>query len=419
MTTSAKQTHTLGRTQAGLVCRKKVEKKPFSLYHSICTCCISVWNLNQCTEGHASSEMRTTKLKSTFTTVAICPFQCERGIGWAQKITNRCFQTTRRMHYSTLYEFWPSRPPNSSPKKRFWQTWACNFHWKVVCPCPGSMEHDSKTCRLACGWAYGCTIALVAAIIIVKAKQHSNPFVLDTVETTPTATSFCAISIQAFLPRLCPRRSGMWSRLRLITIFCLRSVSARANTAAGGSLAPRFLDHLHLGFKWPHLWWLGVGGWDDNVRRTCTHTTHLIWMGWMGWVGWMGGMIADSKAGGQGWIVVCGLLALCFMLLLSVLLLVAVAVAAVAAAAAFGGASGNGVSASSAAAAACGGAFGRAAGNGVVLELQNGAVVGDAAVAVVADAAAAVAAATGTRESHAWVMPNPFPQWHRRIQEVT
>ena len=26
---------------------------------------------------------------------------------------------------------------------------------------------------------------------------------------------------------------------------------------------------------------------------------------------------------------------------------------------------------------------------------------------------------TGTRESHAWVMPNPVPKWHRRIQEVT
>ena len=38
---------------------------------------------------------------------------------------------------------------------------------------------------------------------MVKAKQHSNPIVLDTVETTPTATSFCAISIHVFLPRLC------------------------------------------------------------------------------------------------------------------------------------------------------------------------------------------------------------------------
>ena len=89
------------------------------------------------------------------------------------------------------------------PKKMSWRTWAFNFHWKVVCPCPGSMEHDSQTCSLACGWAYGCTMLLVAAIIIVKAKQHSNPFVLDTVETTPTARSFCAISIHVFLPRLC------------------------------------------------------------------------------------------------------------------------------------------------------------------------------------------------------------------------
>ena len=65
------------------------------------------------------------------------------------------------------------------------------------------MEHDSKTCSLACGWAYGCTMLLVAAIIMVKAKHHWNPFMLDTAETTPTATSFCAISIQTFLPRLC------------------------------------------------------------------------------------------------------------------------------------------------------------------------------------------------------------------------
>ena len=86
-----------------------------------------------------------------------------------------------------------------------------------------------KACGLACGGAYGCTIALVAAIIMVKAKQHSNPIVLDTVETTPNATSFCAISIQAFLPRLCLRRSGMWSHLHLITIFRLQSVSAKPN----------------------------------------------------------------------------------------------------------------------------------------------------------------------------------------------
>ena len=70
---------------------------------------------------------------------------------------------------------------------------------------------------------------LVAAIISVKAKHHWNPFALDTAETTPTAMSFCAISIHVFLPRLCLRQSGMWSHLHLITIFCLQSVSARAN----------------------------------------------------------------------------------------------------------------------------------------------------------------------------------------------
>ena len=91
------------------------------------------------------------------------------------------------------------------------------------------MEHDSKKCGLACGWAYGCTIALVAAIVIVRAKHHWNPFVLDTAETMATAMSFCAISIQVFLPRLCLRRSGMWSHPHRIAIFCLQSVSAKAN----------------------------------------------------------------------------------------------------------------------------------------------------------------------------------------------
>ena len=278
--------------------------------------------------------MRTTKLKSILITVAICQFQCERGIGWAQKNYHTALP---KRHENALLcmKFVQIVFQTLPPQKNVLANLSLNFHWKVVCPCPGSMEHDSKTCSLACGWAYGCTMLLVAAIIMVKAKHHWNPFVPDTAETTPTATSFCAISIQAFLPRLCPRRSGIWSHLHLITIFCLRSVSARANTAAGGSLAPRFLDHLHLA---------GSNG--------------LTYGGW----------------GGGGWIVVCGLLALGFMLLLwslwlllllSVLLLVVVAVAAVAAAAAFRGASGNGVSASSPSAAAFGGASDRAAGNGV------------------------------------------------------
>ena len=129
---------------------------------------------------------------------------------------------------------------------------------------------------------------LVAAIIMVKAKHHWNPFVPDTAETTPTATSFCAISIQAFLPRLCPRRSGMWSHLRLITIFCLRSVSARANTAAGGSLAPHFLDHLHLAGSNG----LTYGGWgwvDGMITYLGLPHSLLIWMVGLGGVGgWVG-----------------------------------------------------------------------------------------------------------------------------------
>ena len=165
-----------------------VEKnKPFSLHDSICTFCISTWNLDQCTEGHASSEMRTTKLTSTLTTVAYV----HSNVNWnwvGPKITTECFQTTRRMRCFV----------------RILANLSLNFHWKVVCPCPGSMEHGSKTCSLACGSAYGCTMLLVAAIIMVKAKHHWNPFVPDTAETTPTATSFCAISIHVFLPRLCP-----------------------------------------------------------------------------------------------------------------------------------------------------------------------------------------------------------------------
>lgn len=69
-------------------------------------------------------------------------------------------------------------------------------------------------------------------------------------------------------------------------------------------------------FQWPHLWWLG-GRWVDCCLWAVGSWLHVV------------------------------------------------AVVAVAAAAAFGGASGNGVSASSASAAAFGGASGRAAGNGV------------------------------------------------------
>ena len=125
------------------------------------------------------------------------------GIGWAQKLQQGASKPPEECITVLCMNFGQVGHQTLPPKKRFWRTWSFNFDWKVVCPCPGSMEHDSKTCSLACGWAYGCTIALVAAIIIVKAKQDSNPFVLDTVETTPTATSFCAISIHVFLPRLC------------------------------------------------------------------------------------------------------------------------------------------------------------------------------------------------------------------------
>ena len=50
------------------------------------------------------------------------------------------------------------------------------------------------------------------------------------------------------------------------------------------------LAHIRpYGFDLDRLDGLGgwVGGWDDNIPWTCTHTTHadLIWIGWMGWVG--------------------------------------------------------------------------------------------------------------------------------------
>ena len=204
-------------------------KPSFSLYDSICTFCISTWNLDQCTEGHASSEMRTTKLTSTLTTVAYVHSNVNRN--W---VSPKHYHRAMKIHLCPLLRMNFGQIGHQTVLSK---NALANLSWKVVCPCPGSMEHDSKTCSLACGWAYGCTIALVAAIIMVKAKQHWNPFVLDTVETTPTATSFCAISIHVFLPGLCPRQSGVWSHLYLITIFCLQSVSAKPNADMFGNLS--------------------------------------------------------------------------------------------------------------------------------------------------------------------------------------
>ena len=77
-------------------------------------------------------------------------------------------------------------------------------------------------------------------------------------------------------------------------------------------------------FQWPHLWWLGGGGWIVVCGLLALGFMLLLWSLWSLWL----------------------------LLLLSVLLLVVVAVADVASAAAFGGASGraagNGVSASGA-----------------------------------------------------------------------
>jgi len=43
---------------------------------------------------------------------------------------------------------------------------------------------------LTCGRAYGCTMALAAAIVNVIATESCKPFALATTETKNTATSF-------------------------------------------------------------------------------------------------------------------------------------------------------------------------------------------------------------------------------------
>ena len=171
--------------------------------------------------------MRTTKLTSTLTTVAYVHSTVNRN--W---VSPKKYHRVLPNHYENALpciNFGQIGHQTVPPKKMFWRTWAFTFTERLFACVQGPWNMIPKACGLACGWAYGCTIALVAAIIMVKAKQHSNPIVLDTVETTPTATSFCAISIQAFLPRLCLRRSGIWSHLHLIAIFCLQSVSAKPN----------------------------------------------------------------------------------------------------------------------------------------------------------------------------------------------
>ena len=161
------------------------------------------------------------------------------GIGWAQKLQQSASKPPGEC--IALYEFRPNCLPNSSPNKNVLANLSLNFHWKVVCPCPGSMEHGSKTCSLACGWAYGCTMLLVAAIIMVKAKHHWNPFVPDTAETTPTATSFCAISIQTFLPRLCGPAS-VWGVVASLSYNNFLLTVCVCKTKCGHVWQPGFLS---------------------------------------------------------------------------------------------------------------------------------------------------------------------------------
>ena len=162
--------------------------------------------------------MRTSKLKSTLIMVACVHSSVNRN--WASPKIIPLGASEPPWKCFTLYEFWPNRPLNLTSKKCFGELELLTFTEKLFAHVQGPWNMIWRTCGLACGWAYGCTIPLVAAIVIVRAKHHWNPFVLDTAETTPTATSFCAISIHVFLPGLCPRRSGVWSHLYLITIFC-------------------------------------------------------------------------------------------------------------------------------------------------------------------------------------------------------
>ena len=67
------------------------------------------------------------------------------------------------------------------------QTQASRFYWLTI---------------RTCGWAYGCTSALVAAIPNESATDSWNPFALLTTETSATATSFWTISIQTCRPVL-------------------------------------------------------------------------------------------------------------------------------------------------------------------------------------------------------------------------
>ena len=112
-------------------------KPSFSLYDSICTFCISTWNLDQCTEGHASSEMRTTKLTSTLTTVAYVHSNVNRN--W---VSPKHYHRAMKIHLCPLLRMNFGQIGHQTVLSK---NALANLSWKVVCPCPGSMEHDSKT----------------------------------------------------------------------------------------------------------------------------------------------------------------------------------------------------------------------------------------------------------------------------------
>ena len=76
------------------------------------------------------------------------------------------------------------------------------FQTSIVWKMRGAWKTSSlnQAHSLTCGRAYGCTMALVAAIINVIATDSCKPFALATTETKNTATSFWTISIQILLP---------------------------------------------------------------------------------------------------------------------------------------------------------------------------------------------------------------------------
>ena len=119
----------------------------------------------------------------------------------------------------TSYEFWPNRPPNGSLKK-------CFGELELKGCLPMSRVHGTRFQNMQPGLRLSIRLHHSACCSHHHGEGETalEPIRAGHSGDHATATSFCAISIHVFLPGLCPRQSGVWSHLYLITIWSAYSL---------------------------------------------------------------------------------------------------------------------------------------------------------------------------------------------------